>query len=60
MDNHIKSAIPDFLNILGLTEEPFEMFNQMIDRYKDSFLKTKTWENVHKKINKSKKAWKEI
>jgi len=39
---------------------PYEMFIQMIDRYKDSFLKTKTWENVHKKINKSKKAWKEI
>lgn len=39
---------------------PFGMFIQMIDRYKDSFLKTKTWENVQKKINKSKKAWKEI
>ena len=39
---------------------PFNMFTQMIDRYKDSFLKTKTWENVHKKINKSKKAWNEI
>ena len=35
---------------------PFDMFSQMLDRYKDSFLKTKTWENVHKKINKSKKC----
>ncbi|HGY11773.1 MAG TPA: hypothetical protein ENK36_05380 [Desulfobacterales bacterium] len=39
---------------------PFGMFIQMTDRYKDSFLTTKTWENVHKKINKSKKAWNEI
>lgn len=34
------------------------MFTQMIDRYKDSFLKTETCKSVHKKINKSKKAWK--
>ncbi len=39
---------------------PFEMFARMMDRYKDSFLATKTWQNVHKKINKSKKAWNEI
>ncbi|NOX32364.1 MAG: DUF169 domain-containing protein [Deltaproteobacteria bacterium] len=39
---------------------PFEMFTKMLARYKDSFLTTKTWKNVHKKINKSKKAWKEI
>ncbi len=38
---------------------PFEMFTQMLNRYKDSFLTTKTWENVHKKINKSKKVWNE-
>lgn len=36
------------------------MFTRMIDRYKTSFLTTKTWENVQTKINKSKKAWKEI
>lgn len=39
---------------------PFDMFTQMLDRYKDSFLTTKTWETVHKKINKSKKAWNEL
>jgi len=39
---------------------PFSMFTRMIDRYKTSFLTTKTWENVQTKINKSKKAWKEI
>jgi uncharacterized protein (DUF169 family) len=39
---------------------PFSMFSKMIHQYPDSFLKTKTWENVHKKINKSKKAWNEI
>jgi len=26
MDNHLKSAIPDFLNTLDLTEEPMGMF----------------------------------
>ncbi|MBC2704581.1 hypothetical protein [Desulfobacula sp.] len=26
MDHQIKSAIPDFLNILGLIEEPMGMF----------------------------------
>lgn len=36
---------------------PFDMFGQMIDRFGGSFLKTKTWENVQKKINKSKNAW---
>ena len=39
---------------------PFSMFTRMIGRYKTSFLTTKTWENVQTKINKSKKAWKEI
>ncbi len=39
---------------------PFSMFIQMLNQYNDSFLKTKTWENVHKKINKSKKAWNEL
>ncbi|MCP3874647.1 MAG: DUF169 domain-containing protein [Desulfobacteraceae bacterium] len=39
---------------------PFGMFTQMIQGYKKSFLTTKTWENVIKKINKSKKAWNEL
>ena len=36
---------------------PFEMLPEMIDRFDESFLKTKTWANVKKKINRSKKAW---
>lgn len=36
---------------------PFEMFTEMINRFDESFLKTKTWTNVKKKINRSKKAW---
>jgi len=38
---------------------PYPMFCDMVKRYPDSFLKTKTWETVQKKINKSKKAWNE-
>ena len=36
---------------------PFEMFSQMLDRFEDSFLKTKTWEIVQKKISRSNRAW---
>jgi len=36
---------------------PFGMFTEMINRFDESFLKTKTWANVIKKINRSKKAW---
>ena len=36
---------------------PAEMFNAMLERFEDSFLKTKTWETVKKKIERSKKAW---
>ena len=36
---------------------PFDMFCRMLDRYEDSFLKTKTWETVQKKIQRSKRAW---
>lgn len=36
---------------------PFEMFTSMLERYEGSFLKTKTWETVKKKIERSKKAW---
>lgn len=39
---------------------PFAMYETMLDRFQDSFLKTKTWENMGKKINKSKKAWNEL
>jgi uncharacterized protein (DUF169 family) len=36
---------------------PFEMFGAMLSRYRESFLTTKTWEAVQKKIVRSKKAW---
>lgn len=36
---------------------PFSMFKDMLDRYKGSFLSTKTWSTVQKKIERSKKAW---
>ena len=32
---------------------PFGMFTEMINRFDDSFLKTDTWENMHKKIARS-------
>jgi len=36
---------------------PFEMFGDMLDRYGESFLFTKTWSTVRKKIARSKKNW---
>lgn len=38
---------------------PFTMFNDMLNRYSESFLKTGTWANVRKKIKRSRKAWNE-
>lgn len=38
---------------------PYDMFAQMVDRYEESFLTTDTWQTVCKKIDKSKKTWKE-
>ena len=36
---------------------PFQMFKEMLDRFGESFLTTKTWATVQKKILRSKKAW---
>jgi uncharacterized protein (DUF169 family) len=36
---------------------PLAMFQDMLERYEQSFLKTKTWTTVQKKIARSKKAW---
>jgi uncharacterized protein (DUF169 family) len=36
---------------------PYAMFLRMVDRYRESFLTTKTWSLVRKKIARSKKAW---
>ncbi|MCJ7580472.1 MAG: DUF169 domain-containing protein, partial [Candidatus Aminicenantes bacterium] len=36
---------------------PFEIFSSMLERYDESFLKSKVWETVKKKIERSKKAW---
>jgi len=39
---------------------PLEMYKLMLSRWQESFLVTKTWESVQKKIEKSKRAWGEI
>ena len=36
---------------------PSEIFSSMLERYDESFLKSKVWETVKKKIERSKKAW---
>lgn len=36
---------------------PFPMFAEMLNRYTASFLSTKTWKTVQKKIARSGKAW---
>lgn len=36
---------------------PYEMFIQMCGRFKESFLTTKTWATVQKKIARSNCAW---
>jgi uncharacterized protein (DUF169 family) len=36
---------------------PYALFGQMLDRFEESFLTTKTWTVVQKKIDRSKKAW---
>jgi uncharacterized protein (DUF169 family) len=38
---------------------PYEMFRRMATRWKESFLTTKTWKTVIKKIDLSRKTWKE-
>jgi uncharacterized protein (DUF169 family) len=38
---------------------PFQMFTAMIARYDTSFLVTKDWGKVRKRINRSRKAWSE-
>ena len=36
---------------------PYDMFRQMLDRFEDSFLMTKTWSTVQKKISRSRRTW---
>jgi len=36
---------------------PFQMFKEMLNRFDESFLTTKTWATVQKKILRSKKTW---
>lgn len=36
---------------------PYEMFDSMVRRWPDSFLKTPTWEIVRKKIDRSRRIW---
>lgn len=39
---------------------PYDLFEGMVIRHADSFLKTETWKNVQKKIERSKKTWGEL
>lgn len=36
---------------------PFEIFKRMVNRWSESFLTTKTWATVRKKIERSRKVW---
>jgi len=36
---------------------PFEMYRRMLDRWQDSFLTAKAWQNVRKRITRSRRAW---
>jgi len=36
---------------------PYGIFNQMLERFEESFLATKTWSTVRKKIDRSRKRW---
>ena len=39
---------------------PYEMFARMVRRWRDSFLTKDAWKTVRKKIELSRKAWKEL
>lgn len=39
---------------------PYQMFSDMLNRFEESFLQTKSWATVQKKIERSKKSWGEI
>lgn len=39
---------------------PFPMFENMLERFNQSFLSTKTWLTVQKKIDRSKRVWDEL
>jgi len=39
---------------------PYEMFERMIKRWRESFLTREAWKTVRKKIELSRKAWKEL
>ncbi len=36
---------------------PLKMFQDMLDRFEQSFLQTETWSTVQKKIHRSRRAW---
>ena len=36
---------------------PFEMYERMLDRWPDSFLKAEAWKSVKKRVAKSRHAW---
>ena len=39
---------------------PYAMFADMVARYGQSFLSTKTWTTVRKKIDRSRRCWGEV
>jgi uncharacterized protein (DUF169 family) len=39
---------------------PYELYRVMIDKWPQSFLTTKAWKNVQKKVARSRKAWDEV
>ena len=38
---------------------PYDMYTEMVNRYQESFMKNKVWDSVLKKINQSKKVWRD-
>jgi len=38
---------------------PYGIFSQMLERFEESFLMTKTWSIVQKKISRSRRTWRE-
>lgn len=55
-------ALIRFEKCLIISQEqtvPYEMFERMVKRWRESFLTKDAWKTVGKKIELSRKAWKE-
>jgi hypothetical protein len=58
----ISTGIPDIFDGERFIESPefavpFELFQRMLGRWEESFMKEKLWATVRKKIKKSRKTW---